>query len=190
MRARAERAARRPDVRGPRPHREAGLRELVLDAELERERIAGLGIERVLHGDTVRLAVRVVPGGPAHEPVDGVPVLGLCQRELMEPPVELVTSSAHTVRPGNQDLPATRLDGLVRAIAVDELAAADGIGQQPPADLDDDGTLVAEREVELPPGREAERGPDGRSVSSWRRACVITANHGSGSALVSAISPG
>ena len=47
-------AGGRADIRRRRLHRQARVRERVLDAERERERIAGLRVDDVLHHDPVR----------------------------------------------------------------------------------------------------------------------------------------
>ena len=47
-----------PDVRRGRPHREALVGERVLDAQVQRERVPGLGMEPVRHHRSVGLAAR------------------------------------------------------------------------------------------------------------------------------------
>ena len=87
------------DVRRRRTDREAALREPVLDAERERERVAGLGVDHVLHAPLARLRALRRPGRPADEPVDRVAEPGLRQRQLMALPVELVLPVLDAVRP-------------------------------------------------------------------------------------------
>ena len=65
-------------------------RQLVLDLELERERIPGLCMEDVPEHDAVWLVLTRVPGDPAHEAVDGIRVFRLGQRKLVSASVELV----------------------------------------------------------------------------------------------------
>ena len=87
--------------------------------------------------------------GPTHEPVDRVPTRGLVEQELMLPPVELVAAVLHPVRPGAQDLPAPGGADLVGAVAVEHVAARHQIRAEPAANLDDDRTLIAQRDLEL-----------------------------------------
>ena len=90
MRAASVRAGRDSDVGRRRSYGEAARRQLVLDLELERERIPGLCMEDVPEHDAVRLVLPRLPGDPADEAVDRVRVLRLGQRELMAASVELV----------------------------------------------------------------------------------------------------
>ena len=137
------------EIPGCRLHREAGLAEGVLDVEGERERIAGLWVDHVLHHDAIRLTFADGPGRPAHEAVDRVRELRLGERQLVALPVELVASVLQPVRPGDEQLPATRLRLLVRAVAVEDLLTGDRIGAQSAAHLDDHRALVAERDLDL-----------------------------------------
>ena len=70
--------------------RRPSVRQQVLDGELERERVAGLRVERVLHHHPVRLALADRPGGPADEAVDRVLLGRIVERELVVLPVELI----------------------------------------------------------------------------------------------------
>ena len=94
---------------------EPALRECVLDPQLERERIAGLRIEHVLHDDTAPVVFGRPPGSVADEPVDGVSALGLGERQLMTTPVELVRAVLNAVRPRNEHLPPPGRRQLVDA---------------------------------------------------------------------------
>ena len=59
---------------------------------VQRERVAGLGMEPVLHHHAVGLADSRVPNRPADEAVNRVCVLGLGERELVPATLELVLS--------------------------------------------------------------------------------------------------
>ena len=104
MDAAAVRARVRAGVGGGRRDREALVGERVLDRERERERVAGLRMEHVLQHDAARLALADAPAGPADEAVDRVLRLGLVERELVPPPVELVGAVLEPVRPRDQHL--------------------------------------------------------------------------------------
>jgi hypothetical protein len=69
------------DVGRRRLHGEAVFGELVRDAKLERERVARRRVEDVPEDHPVRLVLPRLPGCPADEAVDRVPVLGLAQRQ-------------------------------------------------------------------------------------------------------------
>ena len=85
--------------------------------------------------------------------MDRVPVLGLGQRELMTPAVELVEPVLDPVRPRKQNLPAAGRAHLVGAVSVEDVAAVDAVRAEPTADLDDDGALIAEHDLDLLAGR-------------------------------------
>ena len=57
---------------------------------VQRERVAGPGMEDVPEDHPMLLALPRLPALPADETVDGVGVLGLVQRQLVAPPLELV----------------------------------------------------------------------------------------------------
>jgi hypothetical protein len=101
------------------------------------------------HHDAVRVALCDLPGFPADETVDGVPALGLVERQLLGPAVELVPAVRNAVRPRDQELAAPRAAELVLAVAVEDGAAAGRVFPQAAADLDDDDPLVAMRELDL-----------------------------------------
>ena len=123
--------------------------ERVLDAEVQGERIPGLGMERELHDDPIGLAFGDAPDRPADEAVDRVRALGLGERELVVAPVELVLSVLEPVRPRDQHLSATGGRHLVDAVAVHHVATSDGIDAQPGSDLGDDRPLVPELDLDL-----------------------------------------
>ena len=54
-------------------------------------------------------------------------------RELVRLAVEVVAAVLNAVRPGDQDLPAARAAHLVLLVAVEQLAAARGVGAEPGA---------------------------------------------------------
>ena len=125
------------------------LRQRVLDAEREREGIAGLVVDRVLHHDAVLLARGDRPGCPAHEAMNGVVVLRLGQGELVPPPVELVAPVLQPVRPWGQHLAAPGGARRVERVAVEEIPAACRVRAEAAADLDHHGPLVGVDELEL-----------------------------------------
>src|SRR5262249_13701970 len=141
------------EVRRRRPDGQAGLVELVLDPECEREGIARLGVDDVLHHDPGGLALGGTPRRPAHQAVDRVSVLGLGERQVVAAAVELVGAVLDAVRPRNEDLAASRRGQVARAVAVEDVSAVDRVRPQPAPDLDDNGLLAAERELELLAGR-------------------------------------
>src|SRR5207245_6389447 len=65
----------RADAPGRCPHPESAVRWRIFDAEREREGIARLRIEDVLHHGPVRLALEGGPGSRADEAVDRVSML-------------------------------------------------------------------------------------------------------------------
>src|SRR5215211_295279 len=157
----------RADVRGRRAHPETLVREQVLDAERQRERVAGLGSEQVIQDHPVGLALRDGPRDPADQPVDGVGLADLVQRELVTPPLELVRTVFDPVRPGDQHLPAARGAHLVRPVVVEEGATGRRVGAEPRADPGDDGALVVEPELDLLPGRKAQPSASSSRTLRW-----------------------
>ena len=155
MRPSSERTPLRSDVRRGCANRKPAVRQCVLDAELDRERVARLGPERVLHHDAVAAAGADSPRGPANEPVDRIPLFGLGERELMTLAVELVAAVLDAVRPGHQHLASSRGALLVRAVAVQHFPVADRERAEASADLDDHCSLVAEGDLDLLSGRRA-----------------------------------
>lgn len=153
VRTAAERTRAGPDVRRRGPHRETVVREGVLDAQREGERVARLRVEDVLHHDAARVALGDGPPGPADEPVDRVPVLGLGQCELVASTVELVRPLLDAVRPRHQHLSSTGRAHLVRAVSVEHVDITNGVRAQTAAEFHDDCTLVSELDVELLTGR-------------------------------------
>ena len=123
--------------------------ERVLDAEVQGERVAGLGMEPVRHHHSVGLAGGHAPDRPADKTVDRVRVLGLGERELMVAALELVLSVLQPVRPGDQHLPATGSRHLVDAVAVHHVMTSDGIRPKPRTDPDDHGPLIPELDLYL-----------------------------------------
>src|SRR5262245_53079039 len=89
----------RAEVPGRCPHPKSAVRQRIFDANPERERIARLWMEDVLHHRPVWLALGGGPGDPADEAVDCIAVLRLVQRELVAPAVELVAAILKPVRP-------------------------------------------------------------------------------------------
>src|SRR5689334_13018517 len=149
MGAGAVRADFVPDVRSLGSNGQPVAFEGIFDPKRKRERISRPRVEQVLHHDPVSAALRDVPGCPADEPVDRVSALGLVERQLLDPAVELVAAVRDPVRPRNQELAAARAAELVLAVAVEDGAAAARILPQTAADLDDDDALVAELELDL-----------------------------------------
>ena len=129
------------DVGRGRRDAEAVLRECVFDPELERERIAGLLVEHVLHDDTIPVVVGRPPGSVAYEPVDGVSSLGLGELQLMTTPVELVHAVSNAIRPRNQHLPPPGCRRLVDRVAVEHVLVSHRVRAKAAADLDDDRLL-------------------------------------------------
>jgi hypothetical protein len=142
--------------------------EGVLDLEGEGERIAGLRMDHVPHDNAIRVAFADGPGRPAHQAVDRVRELRLGERQLEALPVELVAPVLESVRPGDEQLPTTRLRLLVRAVAVEDLLTGNQIGAQSAAHLDDHGALVAEGDLELLTGWQGGRIPRGHAIRSSR----------------------
>src|SRR5262245_684961 len=93
----------------------------------ERERIAWLWMEDVLHHRAVWLALGGGPGDPADEAVDCIAVRRLVQRELVPPAVELVAAILKPVRPRDQYLTSARGARFVGPVSVYKLPAAGGI---------------------------------------------------------------
>ena len=124
MRTASVRAGLRSDVRGRRPDRETIFCELILDAERERERVAALGMQNVLHHDPVRLALTDRPPAPANQAVDRILIVRFGEGELVPLPIELVAPILQPVRPRDQHLPAAGRAHLVDLVSVEELAAA------------------------------------------------------------------
>ena len=78
------------DVRRGRRDAQPVVGERVLDAERERERVAGLRVQVVLDDDAVLLPLRHAPRDPADEAVDRGLRAVLVDRQLMVAAAELV----------------------------------------------------------------------------------------------------
>ncbi len=122
----------------------------------------------MLHHDAMRMTFADGPGRPSHETVDRVRELRLGERQLVALPVELVASVLEPVRPGDEQLAATRLRLLVQAVAVEELLIGDRIDAQSTAHLDDHRALVAERDLDLLTGWRGLRIPLAHAIRSSR----------------------
>ena len=146
------------DVPGRRRHREPGVRECVLDRERQRERVARLRLEEVLHDDPVRRHVDNAPGRLADEPVDRVSVLRLRERQLHRLAVELVASVLDPVRPGGEHLPTPGARALAGRKPVEQCPSRDFVRAEPAAEGDDALALLAARELDLS-SRLGDRGP-------------------------------
>src|SRR5207247_4317336 len=99
----------------------------------------------VLHHDARLLALDGTPVRPAHEAVDRRARLRLAHCELVRLAVELVRAPGKPVRPWREHLAPPRQAHLVLGVAVDHAVVA----PQTPADLDDDGALIAEPKLVL-----------------------------------------
>src|SRR6478672_11954559 len=168
------------DVGRRRRHAETFVGEGVLDAEPERERIAGLRTQRVLDDSAVRFALAHRPGDPAHETVDRVLGLGLVERELMPPPPELVPAVLDPVRPRDEHLAAAGSRDLVGGVAIEQVEASDRVRAQPAADLDHHDTLLARGDLDLLTGgkrtvRHAAGRPSRRSPTRSEFAIAVNA---------------
>ena len=149
MRATPVGARLAPGVGSGRPHAKAGSRQRILDGELERERIAGLRLQYVLHHDPVRLAIAHIPGGPADEAVDGIAMLGLVQRELVGTAVEVVAPVLEPVRPGNENLSPARWALFAARIPVEDLMSPGRVRAETAAHLVDDDPLAVSCELDV-----------------------------------------
>jgi hypothetical protein len=109
----------------------------------------------VLEDDAIPVALGDRPGEPADEAVDRVARLGLAERQVMPRASELVSAVLDPVRPRDEHLAAPGAGHLVGAVAVDDVAAAHGVGTEAGADLDDDGPLVSRGNLDLLTGRQA-----------------------------------
>ena len=85
--------------------------------------------------------------------MDGVPPLGLVERELEGTALELVRAVLDPVRPRREDLAAAGAAELVEPVAVEHRRIAEPVTAQTTADADDDRPLVAVRELDLLAGR-------------------------------------
>ena len=99
-------ARTRPAIGGGRPDEQAIVREQVFDAEGQRERVARLRMQRVLHHDPVLRAVAGGPRPPADEAVDRVLLHDVVEGKLVLLAVEAVEAVLNPVRPRDQNLPA------------------------------------------------------------------------------------
>src|SRR5215208_3966777 len=93
-----------PAIGSGRLHAQALVGEPILDAERQTERVAGPRMQHVLHHDPVLRALGGDPGGPADEPVDGVLLLEVVDRELVVLSVEAVAAILDSVGPRDEDL--------------------------------------------------------------------------------------
>ena len=125
----------------------------VLDPEVERERIARARVEAVLERGAIGLSLRNRPLRPADEAVDGVPPLGLVERELVGTALELVRAVLDPVRPRREELAAAGAAELVEPVAVEHRRISEPVTAQTAADTDDDHLLVAVRQLDLLAGR-------------------------------------
>ena len=108
-------------------------------------------MQRVLEHHAAGLTLGDGPGGPANEPVDRVARRRLVESELVCPSAELVGAALHPVGPRDQDLSPARRAHFVLRVAVEQIVARDSVRPQPAAESDDDGALLAERELDLLP---------------------------------------
>ena len=153
MRADPVRARVGSRVRRLHQHGEALLLQRVLDPEIERERIARARVEAVLERGAIDLPLHDRPLRPADEAMNGVPPLGLVERELEGTALELVRAVLDPVRPRREDLSAAGAAELVQPVAVEHRRIAEPVTAQTTADADDDRPLVAVRELDLLAGR-------------------------------------
>src|SRR5215211_4720211 len=156
-------AGARSNVRSRGSHPQPVGREPVFDTELERERISGPRMERVLHQDAARLALPHGPGGPAHQAVDRVLLRYVVDRELVPASVELVAAVLDPVGPRDQHLAPARPAHLVHRIAVEHWATRPRALAEPDADL----PQVSVRDLDLLPGRRAQRSASSSSMLRW-----------------------
>src|SRR5262249_41992115 len=143
------------DVRGRRRDPEARARKGILHAERQRERIAGLRRQGVLHHDPMSLARGDRPGDPTNETVNGASGCQFVERELVLHARELVGTILEPVRPRHEHLSAPGHGHLFLAVTVDELVVADRVRAQACTDLDDHRTLVTGAILDLLAGRKA-----------------------------------
>src|SRR5262249_18503729 len=106
-------------------------------------------IKDVFHHHPVRLSCNRSPGGPADQPMDCVAALHFVQCQLMAASIELVAAILQPVRPGDQHLPSPREAHLLGPVAVEKLTAPGGVCAKSPANLDDHGTLMRGRDLDL-----------------------------------------
>src|SRR5262249_28540367 len=149
MRATAIGTRNRAGVGGRCPHAKTARRERVFDAEPEAEWVARLRMEDVFDDNPVRLARNGPPGGPAHEPMDGVVALRLVERQLMAAPVEVVAAILQPVGPRDQHLPPGRGAHLLGPVAIEKRPATSRVGAKPAANLNDDCQLLLGGDLDL-----------------------------------------
>ena len=154
----AERARTGAEVLGGRANGQSVGAERILDAEPQRERIARLRVQHVLHHDARSVLLGRPPGRPADEAVNRVARRRLGQRELICRAVELVRPVRNPVRPGCEHVAASGLAHFIERVAVENAVVA----AQPAAGLDHDGPLVAVFELA--------RAPEGAITTCGRRA--------------------
>jgi hypothetical protein len=95
-----------PEVRGRHAHRETRLVERVAGFQVEHERVAGLRKQPQAHGHGRRRVIGRRPARPAGEAMDGIPALGLGQRQPMICAAEPVRPVLDAIGPRQQELPA------------------------------------------------------------------------------------
>jgi hypothetical protein len=100
--------------------------------------------------DPVGVVVPAGPVAPAQEPVDGVVLVRLGERDLVVLAAEGVGPVTDPFGPRNQRLPPRTGATILGPIPVEQLDPADAVLTQPTADLDDGGALVAVAELGRP----------------------------------------
>ena len=104
MSAAPKRAGVRAEVCGRCSHLEPDIRKGVLNANSEREWIAGLWMEHMFHHNSMWLTLDHGLGSPANEAMDRIAALRLVQWELVVPSIEVVAAILQPVRPRDQHL--------------------------------------------------------------------------------------
>jgi hypothetical protein len=90
-----KRAGVMAEVRGRRAHLESAVRKCILDANSERERVAGLWMEHMFHYGPVWFTLGGGPWDPTNEAMDRITALRLVQWELVVSLVEFIAPSCN-----------------------------------------------------------------------------------------------
>ena len=128
MRSEAERARRFAEVRRAKRHHQTGAREPVLDREIEREGVAGLGAQPVTEAHAIRGPALDVPFDPAHQAVNRIAELGFVDRQLMVAARKVIATVGNAVGPGRHQLSRAAGTNFGRAETVENRALADSVG--------------------------------------------------------------
>ena len=137
------------DVRRDGRHHEPLGADLVLDGDVERERIPGLRVHDGAHDDPRPFVDAWLPRLPPQEAVDRVVLLGLGERHLLRGAVPRVPAVGEPIGPRDQGRAVRAVAHLVERERVEHVVRTDVVDADGAANLDDRRMVVARVDLEL-----------------------------------------